>query len=638
MSVAIIMIALMSFALTSVTAYSYQTAENTNRTVQGHESTNEAKRLISEAMVKLRDGIDKDGPEDDLPGIEGLVDEYGTDIIKKERQEDFDDEIKPLINEIEDTLGVHIREADEKINSDNIRMDLGAKAFRFAYPVANDREMVRYLFFSDYGTHWEAYDAFEYSIGSSANVVLNGGEYTNSADVYGQHIFSGMAKVFKDPLDTNYQVESGDSTNYPVGGDLRFVSPNYNECESSGDDCIVKDSSDNLLIDEERYGDAEELYGDAEEEGNYFSDLFAGFDYDEFYYETLAHNLGTDKELDESNYNKTELEEARDDETVEKDGVTYNALGNEDSAPFTLNQSHSPISEHTIIFQDTLIDMNNDELELEGNTLIIFGDLTLDNVKRIRAGTRAAENESEEDYKGQVFVFGDIDFENENQEVRSNVNFFSTGDIDVSFARGDGFKNYGQGENEGMGLFAGGNIAINHSFTPPHNSDKFHMALLMFAQGSIKIDAALEDFHISGAIYAQGKGNGFDDINIKRRDGTTESFKGIIINSNNQSGSYPDENNDQPGNGRGRGNNGGVNPGNGKPGGPNGNPNNDADSTFIFKSLANTGPNETKSEQLRESFSAVPDFKQLIIEPKDGEVITDKSTFRYEPSENSESE
>ncbi|MFW5914136.1 MAG: hypothetical protein ACOCSM_03635 [Bacillota bacterium] len=597
MSVAVIMIALLSFALTSVTAYSFRTAENTNRTVESNELSNRGKRLVSEAMVRFEEAVEQ------------LVEDEGSDIISEGRETEFWDEMFPVVEDIEDELGVKIRESEEKIDGALESLDVGSKAFRFAYPLTEERSMVKYLFLSDYGTEWEAYDAFQYSIGSSENVVINGGGYNQSADIYGHRLYNGYSTAYKETPDSGYTVFEAGTYNYPSGEDLTFTSPNYHYCEVGvSEPCMSTDASDNLVIEEGQYTQYED------DDNNYFSDLLTGFDYDKTFYSNLEEKLEVDTLLNEDNY-ETELNDMIDEGTLSE--------LSEGSETFTLTDTYNTLSDHTIIQQDTLINMGNNDLDLNGNTLIILGDLTIESVNAIHA-------------PGQVYVFGDILFDND-QDLRTNVNYYSTEDIEVTFDRGDGFELYESGNNnEGMALFAGGNVEINHSNTFEGGGGS-RLAMMIIAQGSVKIDSAIEEFHIGGAIYAQGR-KALDDVYMNS-DGTLEAFEGLIINSFNgqdiDTDPSPGNYNEDDDGGDSTSGKPGVNPG-GKPKGNSGKTHDDTEHLFSFNALANSTPGQSPSENLEESFEDLPDFKQLVIIPTDGEILSDSSTFLYEQRESEE--
>lgn len=615
MSVAIIMIALLSFAVTSVSAYSYRTAANTNRIVEDNESTNQAKRLISEAMAQFREKVDE------------LVADHGTDIISEQEKETFDEEMDATYEDIKTRLGVEIREAPERFDSSSVSTELNANAFRFSFSLGNDRDMVKYLFLTDYEVEWEAYDAFEYSIGSSANVVINGGHYENSTDIYGDYLYNSYNTAIPNDDGDGYTVEEAGTDNYP-SGEVHFTSPNRYQCEVPSVCLDISDDGNNHLeIDHEKYKPVDN--GDS----NYFSDLLLGFDYDRTFYKNLETSLETDAFLDENTY----LDHLNDG----VDDGTYIGLTNDsETEPFIFDSNNKDLLEenHVVVdSENTEIDMDGGDLDLYDKTLIILGDLTIDNVGEINSDFReiTTEDEETENISGQIYVFGDIVFDN-NQDLKTNANYFSTGDIDVAFEGGEGFTLYGSGaNNEGMSLFAGGNISINYSNTPTSGNARF--ALFLMAQGSIRIDSATDILAMGGAMYAAGEGEGFDDIRIINKDGNDEpeNFRGIIINSLNPSGNY-EANDDTGNNGQGGGNDSWVNPGGGNPNKDKGNSNKKSDHYFSFYDLTNSAPGEdnaTPQENLRNSFDALPDFQKLRVEPDSGELISDTSTFLYETSD-----
>ena len=595
MTVAVIMIALLSFSLTSVTAYTFRTAENTNRVIEDNTTDSNAKRLVSEALVRFEREIN------------ALVEEHGLEIYR-EFDDNYEDEA--IIEEIEADLGVAIRLAPEKYDSEDVLEGVHARAYRIAYPISESREIVRYIYFTDYGVEYEEFDAFTYSIGSSENVVLNGGEYLESADVYGSHLYAGFSTAYKDS-EGDYQVVEAGTYNFPSGDDATFTAPNYYEAQS-GSLVLYADTEGRLVVDSDAYSEP------AAPDGEFFSDLFMGFDFDRMFYNKLAELMEEDDDAYETGtFDDIENYFTQKKETAVIEEITEDITGTTD---YTLDNSQ-------VKFSDTHINLSGNTLDLNGNTLVILGDLTLQDAGAITS-------------PGEIYVFGDVHLLN-NRDLEMSANVFTTGEVTVDFDEGTGF-NISQGQTkEGFGLFAKGNILFERNTTLA-NASGARTAIFILSESSVKMDSAIQDMHFGGAIYAQGKGDGLSDV-LMEKDGQLEPFQGLLINSyhgtidadTGETSPSDTDDDDGPGGGGGQGNPG-VNPGGGGPPG-NAAPGQEGnDHTFSFNALDESTAGSSPSDNLEESFSDLPDFERLVIVPNEGELTTEKSTYIYEIREDAE--
>lgn len=594
LTIAVVMIALLSFSLTSITAYTFRTAANTNRIVEDNESQNEAKRLVQEGMVRFEDDI------------MALVNSAGGMDIFANFETNYEDD--PIIDAIEADLGVTITEADNLFDAQIVETDVVARSYRIAYAVSDDRELVRYIHFTNKGIEYEEFNAFTYSLGSSTNVVLNGGEYLQSADVYGGYLYEGYSTAYKDSSG-NYQIVEANAFNYPAGDDATFTSPNPYRCSTDRatdpalDVCLSVNAENKLVVHADLYETVETP------ESEYFGDLFSGFNFTRMYYNQLEEHVSATSLINDDTY-YTYFKDAILDGTMEE--LSANITG---TSNFTL-------SNDSVIDGNASVNIGANTLNLNGNTLVILGDLDITSVSRIES-------------PGEIYVFGDVTVSND-RNIAMTANLYTTGRIDVGFDEGHGFEITANGQsNEGFGFFARGNIVIDNNTTTAL-SNGARMSFFVFSEGSVKIDASLHNMAFGGALYAQGL-TPLEDVLIEKN-GTQEPFKGLFINSYNgtidptgETEPAPGDTNESPGNSGGNGKGKpGTSPGGGGPPSHSSGGKESTTHTFSFNALDESTPGQSPSQNLEDSFSDLPDFERLVIVPIEGDLSIEYSTFSYE--------
>lgn len=485
LSVAIIMIALLSFSLTSLTAYTYRTAENTNRVTEENSRDSEGRRLVNEAVARLDSTIKSNIETDGIEWFEAMTTDPTAYM-------DFENDETDGIKAIEDSLtseggpGITITESEDRYDSEFLPPDIHQIGFRIAYPLTDSREVVRYVYFTDQGLQYEEFDAFDYTMGSNESVALNGGNYTESTTIYGERIYDGYSTTYKDS-DGNYQIVDAGDFNLAAGEkDTKLVAPNRYECQE-GSTCLGTDNGD-LVLDESSYS-----YSDVSDTFHYHRDLFMGFGYDDHFFESYATALGFEEgSIDASNY---------DDDAFLSELSTLDG---------TISQSTGlSLSEDLLIEGDASLDLGGNALSLNGHSLIVLGDLTIDSVDAINRG-------------GQVYVFGDVRFNND-RDLMMNANLYGYGQIIVDFDEGHGF--IADPDLKGMSFYAKDNILFERN-----TMDSTAVSMFLFTEASIKFDSALYPMNFRGSVFAQGEGDGLSDVFVER-DGVLEPFKGILVNS-----------------------------------------------------------------------------------------------------------
>ncbi len=598
LSVAIVMIGILSFSLASLAAYTERTATSTNRVVESERASNEARRSISRAMHALEDEIH-----------EYLHDEDGE--LDMEKFYDLDDHDHAIISDITEQTGATI--TGEEVYSDG---DISIRRYTFSYPRDENRDMVRDLYLSNHGVEYEEHDTLSFSVATNGAIALNGGAYHHNLELYTPTLYTGYNTIYKN-LDGEYVFEEAGDFNTPSGDEEAFfATKDYMNC-SLANNCLAVDEGD-IIIERDNY-----VEEDIEDPGQYVADVFSGFDYRSFFFETFNGYVETDTTLNEDNYTEV-LENAAEEGLV---GILDEDI---EGGGFSLD-------EDLLVQSDLLIDMDEDAtLELNGHSLVVLGTLDIKGVDTIT--------------QGNIFAMDGVNLEND-RDLIMLANLHSYGDLIVEFDDGHGFsfdEDAHHQEDEGITLTADGNIRIEYANTPyadDHPNFPSILSVLLLSRQSIFIHASTDPFVMGGAIYALAEGP-LDDVYIEQND-EREPFAGLFIASYN--GALPRDGSDpSPGDG-GSGNGGpgggppgggppgqgGVHPGQGSPpgGGPPGQTNDEGDHTVNIYSLEDAafGQGKGPADRLRETFDDVPELHRIIIYP---DILnTERTTYRYERRE-----
>lgn len=483
LSVAIIMIALLSFSLTSLTAYTYRTAENTNRVTEENSRDSEGKRLVNEAVARLKSTINTNIETEGIEWFKAMTTESTAyDDFKN----DGEDGIKAIEDSLtdEDGSGITITESDADGEQVFLPDGVHQIGFRVAFPLRDGREVIRNVYFTDQGVEYENFNAFDYTMGSSESVALNGGNYVDSATIYGERMYRGYSTAYKNS-DGDYQVVNAGDFNLAAGEE--DVTPNRYECPDTSTCLDTPERLDGgLVLDESSYE-----YTDLSDTFEYFEDLFMDFKYDDHFFDRYASALGVEEGLiDDENYDH--------DEWLSDLATTDGTISQTDDFQ---------MSEDLLIEGDATLDLNGNALSLNDHSLIVLGDLTIDSVDAINR-------------PGEVFVFGDIHVNND-RDLMVSANLYSYGKIVIDFDQSHGFIADG---DLGMSLYAKGNMLFERN-----SMDATPVSAFLFSEGSIKFDSAVAPTNFRGSVFAQGK-EGLSDVFVER-DGVDEPFKGILVNS-----------------------------------------------------------------------------------------------------------
>ena len=561
-SVVIILIAVLSFSLTTITAYSINVVGQTNRIVTQQNNESRAKRLIEQAMVSFEDEI------------RANILDYGMEWFDDLTLVNSNDDI-PLMEAIYDEMGVTVT-FDDSFNYLESEMSVTSRRYRFSYPVDEDRDIVRYIYMSNHGVEFESYNnAFLFSIGSDRDLVINGGAYQD-ANMYGRNTYIGWQSPYRG-VDGIFDIVTG-SPSHPYFMNLGQINgANHNICQVNTH-CIQVDEVNNVLrMYPQHYVPMEA--GDitrAALASTTFDSLFGDFNFTNNFFRQL-YTLG---DPDNNEYLSGTQPNESNILTFIDDNV---ALGNLRVVTQDGIATRQSITEHSVYYGDLNLTIgNNVTLDNDGHIFIVTGDLTITSLREITG-------------HGQIFVLGDVHIETEgNFSVDAAV--FTLGSTYINFELGYGFT---RDQHDGFSIFSRGHIFMDFQDNYRITGGQRGVGLLLFTESSMFINGAIGQHGLQGALYAQGRNEGLEDV-LKYNAVTDEyePFRGIFINS------YK---------GQFRANHMSWQPSN-----------NDNFHTFGISSMVTDG-NRTR---LFESFVGLPEFETITLIP--GELYVEKGTFRYE--------
>ena len=614
LSVAFVVMAILTFSLTSLSVYTLRTIENTERTSNTALSRNEAQSIISQAMNDFRKGTD------DFDGLEDLLEDEEYDdeeilnydqypelldnLIKDvEALYEDDEAVKKLgIKEVPDMLGDFDDEHNENIH---------ATSFRFSYTFSEDRDVVQYLHVTNHGIEYQEYTAFKFSMGTNADMVFSGGNLDGS-DAEEPYIYAGTLydSYLEYGLEENnfYQLDNDGPTNYLKSHEGALVTTNYQRCiydrEDKNDDCLETTTNSALEQGNSLVLNKHEYKRIGETEDSFLDDLFSGFDMERHYYRRFtAHFEDHIDDVDETNY-LDYIGDYFEDYTI-IENATEDDLDD--------------INEHTLLRFDGEMEINKNALDIGDNVVFFDGDVRINNLEEI-------------DDRGNLFINGDLMFEG-NEKLLSTASFFVYGDMIADFEPNGGLSIKKFSEGKGITLFTLGNIEIlSGDFLYEESGNVETNAFFFFANGSIFINSD-QGFNMAGVLYASANGDGLQRIQTRNApDDELENFHGIFINSQSSGTATPDEDEyeDAGETTTGLEFDNVIHPdgveitgfsGIGK----------DNEHRFILRPMSEVHPgggNNNKEQELKDSFNNVPStFETLVLYP--GEYTFQTSTFSY---------
>jgi len=496
MSVTLIVITILAFSITTITSVTVNLAGSTTHKLEQVNDENTAKGLIRQAISEFEEVITVD--------------------------EAYDNFILNHIPRILTDYNVIVTDETENIPEYGVFGEIESRAFRFAYLLNNGNYLVKYSYVSNFGSSVENFNPFDYSIGTSGTLLMNGGYY-DEINIFGQEIFMGARAPYIRNGTTTESYTPYSSRVFPVlttsGPSEVFASTSYEFCDTT---CYTLNP---FTLVEDNYDPVEgsSLPDQGIISSTIINDFFGSFDYDDYAIEYVQLFAPTDsREITDS----MTLDTVGDVVFDNSEKITYEANGKTvlvmPTTPF-IN-----IDEDDNFDFSKKVDLNNfsayfpGDLTLsrglsieEEHSLVIHGDLYIENTKNNKTKIN-----------GTIIVTGNVYFIGNDVDLEGA--FFVFGETFVNFEEGEGITTPGQ--NMGFSIIAKDNIWFEEIYESHDTSAApTDFQAFIYTEESIFIDAVNSRLHMAGSLFARGIGNPTTQMYILDED--LVPINGIIINS-----------------------------------------------------------------------------------------------------------
>jgi len=512
MSVAILVIVVLTYAMTTITSTNVSLIGFTNVKLDQLNEETFAKGLINQTILELQE-VDTTTELDNFvllspfnygPGLDVVVtDLTGTDTIIG----DFS---------TFGTSGIH-----------------ESRVFEFAYTLLDGKVIYRLGYISNGGTATENLDPFSFSISTNGNLVMNSGYY-DITTLYGNEVLMASVSPYIGLATATHFLTPDDLNN---GGTFPLLTPIPNPDPNAAPDPALSSTiyattsytyCETTLCFNTNSGltpfglreptDYQDVVGSALEDQGYIHpeslDFFSGFDYD-------AYTLSYIKDVAPT-----------DARTIVDGAMTLATAANDIDTSYT----SGPTPAFTDISVDPLWDFSVDHVFTmsafwnNGPLLTISHDVTLDDTDSLFVnGDLVIDNQTAGtiNLEGTFIVTGDLYFTGDSVDIEGT--FFVLGETFVNFSDGEGFVT--QTINDGFSILGKDNIKIEELFVsnaPVTVGTDPLITAFFYTEESIWIDAVNGRFHLEGALFARALGNTSNQIFLDDNLGT--QIEGIVIN------------------------------------------------------------------------------------------------------------
>lgn len=512
MSVALIVITILTFSMTSITTISVNLAGATKVKLAQVNEENTGKGTILQSISELKEYIESEGSITALDEVLATLTAYD----------------KLTVSDVTDDLDYD--PDDDFGNGNDGPAGHESRIYKFAYELADGELLVKLAYVSNGGTAVAELNPFDFSLSTNEKLILNGGYY-DEITLYGNDVLLASVAPYIQSGTTNTSITPTNSAVYPVltpntVASLIYATASYQYCET-GDTCYTTSGSSNpFVIVESNYQDVDgsTLVDQGEFAEETISDFFGTFDYDEFAIDYIQNEAGTDSRVVSGTIDN--LADAAVEVLADSDPIEYKGNG----------QPKKPLP--TTAFIDITNDSNWDFSEVENfkdfspvyngdvtiaydvklkddECLFIIGDLTID-----YSGTQIL------DLEGTFVVTGNLYFTGNDVDIEGT--FFVFGETYMNFDDDEGIIT--QGNNDGLSLLSKDNIIIEEIYVSHVNSTApVQFSAFFYTEESIFIDAVNSKFHMEGSLFARGLGVSGNEIFLN--DGSAIPVEGIMINS-----------------------------------------------------------------------------------------------------------
>jgi len=277
-SIALIVIAILTFSMTTITGVNVNLAGSTNIKLEQVSDENIAKGLINQAISEFESFVDSDAKLDEFNNTEiaRILNDYGIVVTD---ETDFPE--------------------NEEFGSDG---DHESRIYRFAYTLNNGSVLYKFEYVSNGGTAVENLNPFDFSLATNEKLILNSGFY-DEITLYGNEVkLSAVAPYLRDGT-TTQQVTPYSSSNggtYPVltpssTASLIYASDSYTYCSSTSSCFNLNSGTTPIGILESNYVNVvgSSLNDKGELATETISDFFSDFSYEDFTVDFIKNDAPT---------------------------------------------------------------------------------------------------------------------------------------------------------------------------------------------------------------------------------------------------------------------------------------------------------------------------------------------------------
>ncbi|KFZ26458.1 MAG: hypothetical protein KQ78_01399 [Candidatus Izimaplasma bacterium HR2] len=509
LSVAFIVITVLTFSLTTVTSMNVNLAGATTLKIEQVTDDSLVKALIRQAIGEFEDYIEATDSYEDFNNVEipRILTDYGVVVSDVTGTGDF----------------VDYAGTDSYV-------------YKFAITMDDGDVLYKYVFSSIYGSSVETFDVFDYSLGTNGKLILNSGLY-DEVYLYGEEVKLASTAPYVVNGSTTQAETPNSSATYPTlttsGPSTIFSEVSYDYCISS---CFTLNGYPNpFVINESNYVPV--VGSDLPDQGTVstmiINDFFGNFDYDEFFIDYLKTKAPKEDEtitepgMTMANAKATILSYADDLTWTTKNNGTFKKWVYP-STPFVnittgynthpsefdfTGEFSSQGNQYSLVYDGDLVitsGVSMDKTPTIVDSLIIFGDLTLDGG----------------DIQGAIVVFGDLYITGDTQDYAGTL--FILGQTFINKDLNAGITT--NGNDYGFTIIAKDNVIIEEIYEN-HVSSALatQFSAFIYTEESIYIDAVNSRLNIEGALFARGLGVSGNQIFMD--DESISPINGIIINS-----------------------------------------------------------------------------------------------------------
>ncbi len=505
LTMTIIVIAVLSFTVTTVTAASINLSGQVTHELDQANDESVAKALITQSISDLEDFVNNGGsfPDFNSNEIGRIYNDY--QVIVNDVTSEYPD-------------------FDDSGTGDTI-----SKVYKFSYALDNGNTLVKYAYLSSAGTSLDSPHPFSFSLGTNGDLILNGGYY-DEIDLFGNNIyFSKTAPWYEnDDINSHLQTPAGNGS-YPDiedGNDKSFVFYTNEYLYCNDDDCFdVTNDGNPYVINKDEYVDVDEneLEIGLIQEDN-ITDFFTNFNFDGYLDERVAHDFPNGNRvisttLTYENFYDTIIDNTGDIEYKKNGKVksypnkAYYDITNDPNYDFQDDNVKLGIS--AVVDGDLTINHDVEISDTEGEALIVLGNLTINN-----------PDDKEIKIKGNIIVLGNLNIiGNDIEFLRATL--IVLGKTDITMNDGEGIET--DSNQIDFSLIGRETIFINSVYETNSNNNVPEFYAFIYSEQSIWIDAVNSKLEMRAAIYARALGN--SDYPIFMEDELGNQINGIVINS-----------------------------------------------------------------------------------------------------------